>query len=161
MQDSQFKDLILSQSDLLFRLAYRMLKNTADAQDALSEVTMKAWSKRDKIKAYDRIEAVLYTMIKNHCIDIIRKHRDVVPIDTIQLSDEMDSRNNSKSDRIQLIISTLPELQQELLHLRMVEGLTMSQIAEIKEIKVNTVEVNLSRARKKIRAEYNERYQAN
>ena len=41
-----------------------------------------------------------------------------------------------------------------MIHLRMVEGLSMQQIADIMEEKVNTVEVNISRARKKIRAQY-------
>lgn len=162
MQDSQFKDILLSQSDLLFRLAFRMLRNTEDAQDALSEIILRAWSKREKIKTYDRIEAVLFLMIKNHCIDIIRKHREVIAIDKIQISSETDnSGDESKSDRLESIISNLPELQHEILHLRMVEGLTMSQIADLKGIKVNTVEVTLSRARKKIRSEYNERYRSN
>ncbi|MDO8929494.1 MAG: sigma-70 region 4 domain-containing protein, partial [Bacteroidota bacterium] len=51
------------------------------------------------------------------------------------------------------IIAELPDLQRTIIHLRDIEQLEYEEIAEVTELNVNAIRVNLSRARKKVRDE--------
>ena len=62
--------------------------------------------------------------------------------------------NSENTREIQRIIASLPEKQQLILHLRMVESMSIENIAIWMNEEKNTIEVNLFRARKKIKEEY-------
>jgi len=51
------------------------------------------------------------------------------------------------------IIASLPPKQQLIIHMRDVEGYEFDEIAEIAECDENSVRMNLSRARKRVREE--------
>lgn len=146
----------------MFRVAYRILNNQMDAEDAVANVLCRLWTKRDKIKNLDEIDKILYTSVKNESIDLIRKKkRENLLIKEMMNNSISDSErtylHKSKFEQINEIIFDLPETQKLILHLRMSEGYSLSKIADMVDMKVNTVEVNLSRARKKIRTEYEKR----
>ena len=54
-------------------------------------------------------------------------------------------------NQVNLIIGHLPEQQQTLLQLRDIEGMEYEEIAVITGLEINTIRVNISRARKKLR----------
>lgn len=164
MEDLQFRNQVYSKADKLYRIALRILGNTEDAEDALSFVMTKAWENRKSLSKYESIEAVLVQTIKNHSIDQLRKSkrlREFHSEETSVAKNPGDSKHQSKHEILQEIINQLPEKQRIIIHLRMVEGYSMQQIAEIMDEKVNTIEANVSRARKKIREGYEKRYQRN
>ena len=37
-------------SDMMYRVAWSILRNEADVQDALQDAVLKAWEKRDKLR---------------------------------------------------------------------------------------------------------------
>jgi RNA polymerase sigma-70 factor (ECF subfamily) len=53
--------------------------------------------------------------------------------------------------RIKEFISSLPDKQRQVIHLRDVEGYSYNEICEILEIDMNQVKVNLFRARTAVR----------
>ncbi len=61
-------------------------------------------------------------------------------------------------EKIQLIIQSLPEQQRMIIHLRDIEEYDLDEIAEIMELNMNTIRVNLSRARKKVREKLTKTY---
>ena len=154
---------VLAKKNMLFRLALRMLGNREDAEDALSQVYVKIWANQEKFRKYDNLDKVLYQTMKNQCIDLLRSKREYLDLDTAAAQTAVYpspvAPTNEKFDQVQQLINTLPEKQKMMIHLRMVEGFSMEKIAEVMEEKVNTVEVNISRARKKIRKAYATRVQ--
>jgi RNA polymerase sigma factor (sigma-70 family) len=52
---------------------------------------------------------------------------------------------------VRKIIASLPEQQKVIMHMRDIEGMEYEQIAEVMEMNINAVRVDLSRARKKVR----------
>jgi RNA polymerase sigma-70 factor (ECF subfamily) len=52
---------------------------------------------------------------------------------------------------IKRIVEVLPEQQRSILHMRDIEEMEFEQIADIMDMNINAVRVNLSRARKKVR----------
>jgi RNA polymerase sigma-70 factor (ECF subfamily) len=53
-----------------------------------------------------------------------------------------------------MLILKLPDLQRTVMQLRDIEQLSYEEIAEVTELKINAIRVNLSRARKKVRDEF-------
>lgn len=143
---------------MMFRVACRILNDYMDAEDVVANVLCRFWEKRSELKDYENIEKTLYRATKNECIDLIRKkkHENIIKKElmTVRSGFEQSNINKSKTDYLNEIIFRLPETQKLIIHFRMTEGYTLGKIAELLNMKVNTVEVNLSRARKKIREEY-------
>jgi RNA polymerase sigma-70 factor (ECF subfamily) len=59
---------------------------------------------------------------------------------------------------VQKIISTLPQQQQLVIHLRNIEELSLDEISTVTEMSVNHVRVTLSRARRNIKEIYQQQY---
>ena len=72
MTIEKFKEDILPMKNKLFRMALRLLKSTAEAEDVVQEIFLKLWSKRETLKEYRSIEAFSMTMTKNLCLDKLK-----------------------------------------------------------------------------------------
>lgn len=155
MNSKQFNNQVVSLSDKFFRLAKSILRNTDSAQDAVQDLILKLWEKRDTLEAVENIQAFSMRAMRNLCLDAIRQNRDEqelppeVELETLnphQLTEQRDMVS-----RIRAMIDTLPELQRTIIRMRDVEGMELSEIAFITSLTENAVSVNLSRARQKIR----------
>jgi len=159
MKAEEFKIKILPINKKLYRFAYRMLKDTMEAQDAVQEVYIKLWALRDKLEIYDSIEAFAMKVTRNLCLDKIKAKRTVsleaMKNNSEQIVSELTPQNQLEItdmvNKVKGIIEFLPELQKTIIQLRDIEGYEFNEIAEIMEISINTIRVNLSRARKKVR----------
>jgi len=52
----EFNNYIFQLSRKLYLVAYRFLRNREEAQDAVQEVFIKLWNKKDKLDEYTSIE---------------------------------------------------------------------------------------------------------
>jgi len=160
MNASDFKLKILPLSGKLNRFASRLLNNGEDARDVVQDVFLKLWQIRDQLEAVENPEAFAMRMTRNKCLDKIRASR-LVPID-----EETDRRlKNQAVDvhsqvewsetaaRVHELIGQLPEQQQTVMFLRDIKHYEYEEIAQVTEMNANTIRVNLSRARKKVRDE--------
>ncbi len=57
MDTETFKKVFLSYHRKLYRIAYRMLQDTSNAEDVLQETYIKLWNKRDELENVDNTEA--------------------------------------------------------------------------------------------------------
>jgi len=162
MSQERFKAEILPIRQQLFRIAQGILADEQDAEDAVQEVLLKLWRVRETLKTVDNPAAFAVTTIKNHCLDKLKakKRKKEDTLDEIHFAQtESDNpylqleRNNTEKILHQ-IIKTLPQLQQIIITMKDVEEYEVDEIAEITGTKVESVRVNLSRARKKVREEY-------
>lgn len=158
MDRAEFENSVLPVSRKLYRFAFRILSNGEDAEDAVQEVCIKLWNMRSKLKEYRSIEALAMTMTRNHCLDRLRKkgrelYEDTRPIDT--RADDMDPHreieNREKFRSIIKIISDLPEKYRKIIELRDLDGHSYEEIEKELGENLNTIRVNLSRARKMVR----------
>ena len=153
-----FYNEILDCKDILYRLALQILRNQHDAEDAVSAFYIKVIEKKEQFSKYDNLKGALIRSMKNHCINLLKAKKGFQSLEQVRLEPSTSAPesllDNERLILVQKIIGELPEKQKIMIHFRMIEGYSMKQIAEIMEEKVNTVEVIISRARKKIRAEY-------
>ncbi len=152
-----FKIQVLPLKSRLFRITKRLLNNYEEAEDALQEIMIKIWEKRDELDKYQNIEAFAVTVTKNYCIDKLR----VKKITQLEINEEiLEVKSDNpeigfeKSELSELInkaISSLPELPKLTIQLREIEGYSIDEIAKILDTTVGNVRVILSRARNQLR----------
>ena len=160
MLAKDFKRDVLPISNKLLRYALHILQNEEEAKDVLQDIFLKLWQKRDELSAIENLEAFAMRMIRNRCLDVIRGRR-TVSVETIRKADlpeegECEPNHLEDADSVVLvkrIIAGLPELQRVIIQLRDIEQLGYEEIADVTQLNVNAIRVNLSRARKKVRDE--------
>ncbi|MBG0860881.1 MAG: RNA polymerase sigma factor [Bacteroidales bacterium] len=166
MTRSEFNELVHKISRKIFGYAYRILKDRAGAEDAVQEVFIKLWKMNTRLGEYKSIEALASTMTKNYCIDQIRKASQFKEAGdhTLTLFQAGEPNPSEQMERtessviIGRIIDKLPEIYREIIMLKDIDGLSYEEIAEQTNQNINTLRVNLSRARKMIREEYKKHY---
>jgi RNA polymerase sigma-70 factor, ECF subfamily len=163
MTRTDFNDLVRQHNRNLYGYAFRILQNQQEAEDAVQEIFIKLWNLGKKLDEYNSIPALAVTMVKNHCIDQIRKRRRFINEDpggeiTGNIDDEspytlLESKESGKI--LQQIIDGLPGIYKDAVTMRDIEGQSYEEIAQKTEQNINTLRVTLSRARKLIRDEFN------
>ena len=145
--------------DKMYRLARRLLVSKESAEDAVQEVMLKLWARKEKLSEYDNVEAFAMTVTKNYCLDQLKlKQNNNLRIVHSNYEDGNNSiqKNLEVQDDlnwVQKIIESLPEQQKILIQLRDVEQYEYDEIAKMTEMQETAIRVALSRARKKIREE--------
>jgi RNA polymerase sigma-70 factor, ECF subfamily len=161
MQQISFRNDILPLKDKLFRLAFRITLDRAEAEDIVQETLIRIWNKKDEWKHLDSIEAFSLTICRNLSIDRSQKKEAQNVEFNENLHDIADSSNtlgsmeyNEKMQIIRRLFNKLPEKQRSVMQLRDIEEKSYKEIAEILNITEEQVKINLFRARKNIRQQY-------
>lgn len=156
----RFKNKYMGSHQKLYRVAYRLLENEADAQDVVQDTYAKLWNKRTELEQIENGEAYAMMMLRNLCIDHLRsrslKHQESIDVVEFRLMDEGEStqqrlENEEDLTRIERIIGTLPQQQQMVLKLRHWDDFSMEEIENATGLTAVNVRVMLSRARKRIK----------
>lgn len=148
----------------LYRFACRLLRSTHESEDVVQEVLIRLWERKDKLAEYRNLEAFAMTITKNLCLDKLKRagsrtvelkegltyYSEKTPYQEMETSDSY--------QKIRELIDQLPDQQRMIIHLRDVEGYDYEEIARITDLTENTIRVNLSRARKKIRDNMEKKY---
>ena len=160
MELETFKRAVIPLRDKLLAYTLKLAREQVDAEDIVQDVFLKLWSMRDKLDDYQSVEALALTVTKNKVLDELKRHHaeSIESIAPATLNDYNTTQNpesiaeqNDTTKYIKLFIEALPSLQHTIIRMKDIEGYEMSEIAEITGTQIETVRVNLSRARKKVR----------
>ena len=166
MTRAEFNDYVRQTTRKLYVISFRMLRNQEEAEDAVQEVFIKLWNMGKKLDNYNSIDALATTMTKNHCIDQIRKQRNI-KTEEYSTGENFVSTSPSPYEQvadhetqniINSLIEKLPDLYKQIVILREIEGLPYEEIAEKTNQNINTLRVTLSRARNLLRNEYKKHF---
>ncbi|HVI43328.1 MAG TPA: RNA polymerase sigma factor [Chitinophaga sp.] len=144
----------------LYRFAFRLLGNEEDAQDITQDALMKVWSMPEKMKELQNMEAWCMRITRNLALDKIKskKYRMADELDRAgempalqQHSPHAVAEQNDVMQKVRRVIGSLPEKYQTIIQLRDIDGYAYQEIADILELDMNEVKVNLHRARKMVR----------
>ena len=143
--------------DKLFRFALHLLQNVQEAEDVVQDVMAGVWVRREEWGQWKSIEAYCMAATRNQCIDRIRKEsyrrekHSAIPAEGIAQDPHEKMMSKELTGRIRRIMATLPPHQQQVMHLREVEGFSYNEIAEVLNISLDQVKVNLFRGRHTIK----------
>lgn len=147
---------------LLYVLAYRYLKDTAFAEDATQHVFMRLWESRALLVAGMNLRNFLYTMMKNHVLNVIRDQNTAIEknYEIAQSAPEYEDELLAKIEEKDMMrrlyeeIDRLPE-QKRLVCLYKLRGnLSNQEIAERMRISVPTVKTHYAQAIKALRIRF-------
>ena len=160
MELETFKSTVLPLRDKLLKYSVKLTDDGADAEDIVQEALLKLWYIRDRLDGYQSVEALSVQVVKNLCLDKLRSKRmDRMPENSQSiLADTVTPEQLlEQHDAVAIIgrlIQQLPTLQQCIIRMKDVEGYELSEIAQITGTQIESVRVNLSRARKKVREQF-------
>lgn len=156
MTHDEFKARYLPLSDGLYRIAFHYLGDGPDASDTVQDLYIKLWNSRDKLDDVLNPQAYAYTLLKNLCIDRLRKAGRTVQMGELPERSGDDPPDKVLSDREALrktmqCIDTLPPKQREIVRMRIFEGLEYDEIARRLDMSEINTRVQLSLARKALK----------
>lgn len=157
-----FRQRVLPAKDRLYRVAYWMLKDSDEAQDALQEGMLRLWINRQKLLLCDNVEAFAIRTVRNLCLDRLRSKsykgrqglEELKHTESGAATPHQQTESANHHEVLKRLMLSLPEQQQWLLRLREVEELSYEEIEEITGMQVNAIRVSLSRARKTLREKF-------
>ena len=155
---SDFNTIWIPLADRFYRVAYYLLESEEDAEDALQELYLKLWAARSGLSGVQNPSAYGISMMKNICIDRIRKRmvRKSEPLDKVPHPEDAhtESRTDIKDTLRYLLqeMEKLPDKQRVVLRMRAVEGLEYEDIARRTGLSEVYIRVLVTMARKTLRS---------
>jgi RNA polymerase sigma-70 factor (ECF subfamily) len=138
-------------ADNIYRFVLKHLKNKEVSHDVVQETFAKVWVKKEGI-SYEKVRSYLFTTAHHTLIDVVRKEKFQMEVDTI---DKYHSQRPVENMDLQKILhealDQLPEIQRTVILLRDYEGYGYDEIGEITGLKESQVKVYIFRARKKLK----------
>lgn len=154
MDAAQFKVGVFCFKDLLYRLAMRLLNNSAEAEDAVQQTMMKLWQKKEELNQIENLRAFVIKVLQNDCLNKLKKEQTILKHHGQFGKMQPLSAEITQGNMVAIIkaeINKLPEKQKIIIQLCDVEGFENKEIAEILDLEEGAVRTNLSRARQKIK----------
>lgn len=159
MTHAEFKKRFLPLQKMLYREAYRMLCDSFEAEDAVQNLYLKLWEKRNELGAVAVPEAYCRAMLKNICIDrwrVIRNHDEVgeMPAEEVVGDSPPDIERWEAAECMEKFLAGLPQQHSRVMQMRM-RGCSFEEIESVTGLSQTNIRVIVSRARKKFREFYN------
>ena len=145
-------------------MAYSLLRNVADAEDAVQETFVKLWRDYARLDE-DKVQAWIMKVCRNTCLDRIRRLRQSVEIHEEHFETDESQRPDTNlsmeqaSGYLHQLITLLDEPGKSLVVLRDLHEHSYEEIAEIMGLTLTQVKVYLYRARKKLGELWNRHYE--
>ena len=157
-----FGQLIEAYQGPVYNLAYRMLGNSGEAEEAAQEAFIRAYTRLDSYDPAHKFSTWLLSITSNYCIDLIRKRRAVLlSIDEpLPPHPALHSDNNKGPEAqylaqerealVQGMLKELPEEYRQAVVLRYWYDMSYEEIAEVQQTTVSAVKSRLFRARRQL-----------
>lgn len=164
MTSEEFKNTVIPFSRKLYPMLFRILKDEEETRDALQDLMVKLWNKRNELQNCSNPSAYIITIAKNHSFDLLKKKRPLrigekeeQKIKDLQDEDSgMETRE--RYSHVRKAIDVLPEKYRTVIQLRDIDGMEFDEISEMTGFEVSYVRVILSRARQKVKEEVEKMY---
>lgn len=155
-----FGQLIEAYQGPVYNLAYRMLGNSGEAEEAAQEAFVRAYTRLDSYDPAHKFSTWLLSITSNYCIDQIRKRRAVLlSIDEpLPPHPALHSDNNKgpeaeymaqeREELVQSLLKELPDEYRQAVVLRYWYDMSYEEIAEVQKTTVSAVKSRLFRARR-------------
>lgn len=154
---NDFRKIWIPLADRFYRVAYHLLESRDDAEDAVQELYLKILSIPGKLVYVRDPAAYGITLLKNICIDRIRRResRRAEQLEDFMAADASGpERKMTEKDTLARVIKEMeriPEKQAKVLRMRALEGLEYDEIARRTGLSLVNIRVLISMARKTLK----------
>lgn len=146
----------------VFNLAYRMLGNADEAEQAAQEAFIRAWTRLDSYDPAHKFSTWLLSITSNYCVDQLRKRRaqllsldGPLPVHPALMSEsasgpEAQVADGEQEEYVQNLLGTLPADYRQAVVLRYWYDMSYDEIAEVMDTTVSAIKSRLFRARRQL-----------
>ena len=158
MTHAEFKKRFLPLQKMLYREAFRLLCDSFEAEDAVQNLYLKLWEKKEELNTVLAPEAYCRTILKNICIDrwrAMRSHEIMseVPSDDIVADSPPDIEQREADECLEMFLAGLTQQHQRVMQMRM-NGCSFEEIENVTGLSQANIRVIVSRMRKRFREFY-------
>ena len=157
--EESFKEFYDRYHVQLYYIAKQYLKDPALAEDAVQDIFVKFWVNRSGIDPMKSVRSFIFTMLKNHLLNVLRKKREII-ISYEGVNEDLLPRKNVTEDEIiykeyqdtvNRGLRELSDRKREVFELKTFKGHTNSEIAKLLKINIRTVKTHYYNSSKFIR----------
>jgi RNA polymerase sigma-70 factor (ECF subfamily) len=154
--EREFAERLSECAALAVRVAYSVLRNRQDAEDAAQEAFARAHRKFSQLRERDRFRAWLVRMVWRIAIDRRRSDKrraireQAVVGELISAPGEADAIARERAERLWRAIDALPEKLRIVVVVSSIEGHTVESVAEMIGAPAGTIKSRLFDARRKL-----------
>lgn len=154
---NDFRKIWVPLAERFYRVAYHLLESRDDAEDAVQELYLKILSIPGKLVYVRDPAAYGITLLKNICIDRIRRResRRAEQLEDFMAADasgpERKMTEKDTLSRVMKEMERLPEKQAKVLRMRALEGLEYDEIARRTGLSQVNIRVLINMARKTLK----------
>ena len=165
--EQQFTEIVEQYADLAYSVAFRMLRNAEDAEDAVQEAYISAYKALPRFKGQSKLSTWLYRIVVNACLMKIRKDKSRAKYLSEKSFDDAivyDWKNDPEEAAVNSELRSMLESGLDLLSpdlraavvLRDIQGLSTEESAEVLDISIASLKSRLHRARITLRSHLDE-----
>ena len=161
-----YGQLVSAHSQAIFRVAFRITENEADADEVVQETFLRAYRKLESFDAQSNFRTWIYRIAMNCALDVLKKRKTVTMVSiaedfdeeqpAVQLADRGAGPERLLMDleiesRRQAAMEKMTPSERVAFVLRHEEGSSMEEIAEALGVAPNTAKQSVFRAVQKLR----------
>lgn len=158
--EQAFQTLFRKYYSSLCRFAHQFLKDREQAEEAVQDMFVKIWEKRETLNIDTSVKNYFFRSIRNHCLNQIQHEKIKKQYETRMLDL---ARQETETEpfflevdlirRIEKSIDSLPPKRKEIFRLNREEGMKYKEIAETLDLSIKTIEAQMGLALKHLREE--------
>ena len=160
--EDAFKSLFETYFTSLCRFIYLHLDDKNVAEELAMDIFIYLWENRETFQIQLSLKAYLFQAAKNKCLNELRKKKETVGLDGVEVSTINTSVSTLETEElyrlIQEAVFSLPDKCRNIFLLSRSENLTNQEIARRLNISVKTVEGQITTALKKIKKFLGDQY---
>src|SRR5437870_13849729 len=153
--DDSFERVVCQREAQVLRVAYRILGNWTDAEDAAQDVFVRLYRLGLKFPNDAAMGGWLYRVTVNLRLDRLRSSQTVLKLSELrcqELSAEASVIREEQKQRLMAALGTLPSKERAAVVLREIEGLSTAEVAKILGSTEGTVRSQVAKAIAHLRA---------
>ena len=141
-----FEEIYERQFNMIYRVCYSYMRNTADTEDMVADVFEKLLKSKVVFNDLEHEKAWLLRTAINRCKDFLKGWRRSCA--SLDKCENLEAANPSGENETLKIILGLPERYKDVIYLYYYEGYSTAEVAQILKKPQSTVRNHMSEARK-------------
>ena len=154
LSNREFNELLHESASDLYRIAYGILGNSSDSENAVSETVYRTYKNRRKIREPQYLKTWMVRVLINVSRDMLKKSRQYIEFDESYMIEPPKEEFNYVHD----YVDKLPTELRELIVLKYIMEYTYKEISEIKQQPQSTLKSKVIKALQLLRVEMEELY---
>lgn len=157
-----FEALVTQYERLVYAIAFKLLGNGPDAEDATQETFIRVYRSLPSFRGESKFSVWLYRLTNNVCVDMLRRKNvpsvslsaddddGAIAIPDARFSPESELEKKQLRQAVERALASLPEPYRQALVLREMAGQRYEEIAQTLDIDIGTVKSRIFRARRRL-----------